>query len=64
MYNYQLASAPPGKILAEVGPFRNVNFVSTVYPNDGKLIRANNSTAANSTGSVRAMYRTEATITG
>jgi hypothetical protein len=61
---YQLQDAPAGKTLAEVGSFRNVNRVSTVVPGDGKLIRANNSTAPNLTGSDRAMYRTEAKIVG
>lgn len=44
-FGYTLNSPPPGKILAEVGPFRNVNRVSTVSAGDGKLIRANVGTA-------------------
>ena len=64
MSNYSLNSPPPGKVLAEVGTFRNVNRVSLVVPGDGQPIRQNVGTAANQTGSVRANYFLQPGIRG
>ncbi len=62
--DYQLSSPPPGKVLAEVGPFRNVNRVSAIVAGDGQPIRANVGTAGITQGGPNTMFKLEAKIIG
>lgn len=62
MANYTLSSPPPGKALAEVGAFCNVNNVSFVLPISASPIRQNVSTAAQ--GSSKANFFLHAKIVG
>ena len=63
-YGYTLSSPPPGKILAGVGPFRNVNNVSLVTPGDASLRRANVGTAGITQGSSTSMAILQSKIIG